>query len=179
MILQAAWTHLKDADTPAARWQVLRAAAADLGFCRVRMELDEFEFQESLDDCASEPLWTVNIPLNGRGRVELAHRFQHDAAALSVAPLTDLLYRSLGLESGQRAADLGPQRASRWALVTGVDAEDPPFATTAKDGAPAKAAPDSGPQLGSREAKGPPMPVGVPIRSAPNFSLGPIRKESL
>jgi hypothetical protein len=104
MILHTTSAHLKHADTPADCWRVLKTVASELGFCRVRMKLDEVEFQESFDDLHSEPLWTIHIPLNGRGRVELAHRFQQDAAALSVAPLTDLLHRSLGLAgSGQRA----------------------------------------------------------------------------
>jgi UDP-GlcNAc:undecaprenyl-phosphate GlcNAc-1-phosphate transferase len=101
MILQTTWAHLHAANTPVASWQVLRTTASELGFCRVGMTLDDLQFFESFDDSDSTPLWTITIPLTGRGRVELSHRFEQDATA-SVVPLTDLLHRCLSLSIGQQ-----------------------------------------------------------------------------
>jgi hypothetical protein len=102
MILQTTGTELKAANTPAASWQVLKTTAAELGFCSVGMKLDDLEFFESFDVADSAPLWTITIPLKGRGRVELAHRFEQDVTASSVVPLTDLLHRCLSPGVGQR-----------------------------------------------------------------------------
>lgn len=99
MVLQTTWTQLRDAHTPMACWQVLRTTAAELGFCSVRMELDDYEFYESFDKGEPAPAWTIHIPLEGRGSVELAHRFGQDVTALTVVPLTDLLRRCLVLVS--------------------------------------------------------------------------------
>ena len=93
MILQATWVRLKTANTPAALWQILKATASELGFCRVGMKLDDMEFSESFDVSDSAPLWTITIPLEGRGRIELAHRFEQDVTVLSVVPLTELLHK--------------------------------------------------------------------------------------
>jgi UDP-GlcNAc:undecaprenyl-phosphate/decaprenyl-phosphate GlcNAc-1-phosphate transferase len=101
MILQTTWAHLHAANTPAASWQVLKTTASELGFCRVGMTLDDLQFFESFDEADSAPLWTITIPLTGRGRVELSHRFEQDITASSVVPLTDLLHRCLSLGIGQ------------------------------------------------------------------------------
>lgn len=66
MILQTTWRHLKDASTPSACWNVLRTTASELGFCRVRLKLDGFEFHESLDTSEAAS-WTINVPLGSRG----------------------------------------------------------------------------------------------------------------
>jgi UDP-GlcNAc:undecaprenyl-phosphate GlcNAc-1-phosphate transferase len=102
MILQTTWAHLHAANTPAASWQVLKTTAAELGFCSVGMKLGDLEFFESFDVADSAPLWTITIPLKGRGRIELAHRFENDVTVPSVVPLTDLLNRCLSLGIGQR-----------------------------------------------------------------------------
>ena len=102
MILQTAWAHLNTAHTAAASWEVLKTTASELGFCRVGMKLDDLEFSQSFDAADAAPLWTISIPLKGRGRVELAHRFEQDVTASSVVPLTDLLHRCLGHGTGQR-----------------------------------------------------------------------------
>jgi len=95
MILHTTWTHLSRASTPAACWQVVRATASELGFCRAGMKLDDVEFLESFDTADAAPLWTITIPLDGRGQIELAHRFEQPATAVTLAPLTDVLHRCL------------------------------------------------------------------------------------
>ena len=91
MILQTTQEHLNAAETPEAYWKVIRTAASELGFCQIWMTLDNMNFFESLDKDDSMPSWTITIPLQGGGQIELAHRFEKPVDAMLLAPLTDLM----------------------------------------------------------------------------------------
>jgi UDP-GlcNAc:undecaprenyl-phosphate/decaprenyl-phosphate GlcNAc-1-phosphate transferase len=109
MILQTTRTRLQSAETPAACWQAVKTAAGELGFCRARMELDDFEFSETFDDSDSANAWTIRIPIEGRGCVELAHRFEQDVVALTVVPMTNLLHGCLRTESRHRSESVAEE----------------------------------------------------------------------
>ena len=122
MILQAAREHLNAADTPTAYWEVVRTMTSELGFCHVWMTLDSVNFFESFDKCDSIPSWTITIPLEGGGHIELAHRFEKPVSTMNLAPLTDLFRSCLRRRTKQnpetqttQAAEMSPplQRAAR------------------------------------------------------------------
>jgi len=83
LILRAARHSLSTAETPALCWEVLRATARDLGFCSAMLTLNGVVFFESFQEGEPHSVWTMNIPLEGAGRMQLAIRLDqkmpHDA----------------------------------------------------------------------------------------------------
>ena len=122
MILPTAREHLNAADTPTAYWEVVRTMTSELGFCHVWMTLDSVNFFESFDKCDSIPPWTITIPLEGGGHIELAHQFEKPVSTMNLAPLTDLFRSCLRRRTKQnpetqttQTAEMSPplQRAAR------------------------------------------------------------------
>lgn len=100
MILDAAGPRLMAAETPAALWSVVRAAASELGFCHVRMTLDGVQFFDSFSGASGLPSWTITVPLQNRGYIEFAHVFEQQVAALAAVPFAAMLGHCLGPRCG-------------------------------------------------------------------------------
>lgn len=91
-IVQTARKKLRTAQNLHTRWDVLRSTAGQLGFCYVATTLEGVNFFESFDAVDESPAWIVTIPLEGGGKVQLAHRQEkHELATTSLGALTELL----------------------------------------------------------------------------------------
>jgi len=87
-------------------WRVICDASRDFGFNRVVLRLGEAFYEERWDGAKLGTDWTVRIPLSESEYLNLSRKFNGSAEPLVVAPLVEVLQRSL--------------RTARVRLVAGV-----------------------------------------------------------
>ncbi|MGD0199883.1 MAG: MraY family glycosyltransferase [Bryobacteraceae bacterium] len=85
---------LTDANSVEACWEALRDACRDFGFVHVAMRVDSGGFEQLLRE-TDGAYWTVHVPLSESEYVTIGQEFRSGAQPLVVAPLADVLRRSL------------------------------------------------------------------------------------
>jgi hypothetical protein len=92
--LQSAESTLQTAATPEDCWISLQRASREFGFHSVHLQIDSARFEHRDQP---EPLesWTIRIPLNGHGFIDLARPFNVAENSTAIAPFADMLQRTL------------------------------------------------------------------------------------
>lgn len=92
--LRYAERDLAAATTPAEYFEVLKGAARKFGFYQVSLRVGPYSY-EFRDD--REPLrtWSLRVPLDGRGYVDLSREFNLRGHATAVALFVDVVHRTL------------------------------------------------------------------------------------
>jgi UDP-GlcNAc:undecaprenyl-phosphate/decaprenyl-phosphate GlcNAc-1-phosphate transferase len=81
------------ARTAEEKWEVIRDAAVRFGFKAVRMGLDGRVFGHQ-QDSRERNHWTIFIPLERDGFVELERTFNQDSEATAIAPFADIVMKA-------------------------------------------------------------------------------------
>jgi len=117
MTLRGIADRLAKARSPEESWTAIRDTGRAMGFCHVRLSMDGQKFEDHLPDngcngCGEGPCskaWSVVVPLEETGQVELRHVFPTNGTTSMVAPLANLLRQELskapwrGVKSGSAA----------------------------------------------------------------------------
>jgi UDP-GlcNAc:undecaprenyl-phosphate GlcNAc-1-phosphate transferase len=90
---------LEDSLTAAASvkgcWRAIRDVSREFGFNHVRLRFGQAAYEERFNGAAPGTTWTVRIPLSGSEYLNLSRSFDGAAEPMIVAPLVDVLQRSL------------------------------------------------------------------------------------
>jgi len=107
---------LAAAESAEQKWEVIREGATRFGFKAVRMGLDGKTYEHQ-HDLGSEKHWTIFIPLEGDGFVELERLFNQGPDSSVVAPFADIVWkatspkwRAVGSKAEVLDAMMGGQR---------------------------------------------------------------------
>ncbi len=127
LALLGARARLAQARSLQEHWEALCVLCGELGFCRIRMEIRGMSMEACVAaECTRETggegtctacrkAWTVAVPLDGVGRVELSRAFGADRGQLTfMAPLAELLREALAdvpAARGPAAEETGVQTA--------------------------------------------------------------------
>ena len=100
---------LSAAESPEARFQVVRKHCLALGFKATRLQLNGVVYSDATPETADSECWTIRIPIPDNGFLELARDFHAGDARVAVAQLADLLHATLGPQAagGGSASPLG------------------------------------------------------------------------
>jgi UDP-GlcNAc:undecaprenyl-phosphate GlcNAc-1-phosphate transferase len=108
LALRGARARLAETRDPQERWELLQAICEELGFCRIRIETHGICLERCVTaECARKTAgespcaacrnaWTISVPMDEVGRVELSHQFEEGNGHMAfVAPLAELLRETL------------------------------------------------------------------------------------
>jgi hypothetical protein len=87
--------ELLTADSPTACWSAIQGHYAKLGFRAAHLQMNGVSYRDWKPDAAASEYWTIRIPFSANGFIELARDFRAADAQSCIAPLADLLHRTL------------------------------------------------------------------------------------
>jgi UDP-GlcNAc:undecaprenyl-phosphate GlcNAc-1-phosphate transferase len=95
---------LAAAGTLQARWSVVCQACREFGFTRVELRLNGHRFEEMLVKTNGNPVWNLEIPLAGEGRLELTRCFGEAQVPTVVVQFAESLHKNLRANAAADAA---------------------------------------------------------------------------
>jgi UDP-GlcNAc:undecaprenyl-phosphate/decaprenyl-phosphate GlcNAc-1-phosphate transferase len=98
---------LRAAETIEECWCTVRAIAHEFRFSHVQLKLGGCGYEEQLDT-SSNAHWVLHIPVSNSEYVLLRYRFEASSAGLAIAPLADLLHRSLSAKTAHFGPSVAP-----------------------------------------------------------------------
>jgi UDP-GlcNAc:undecaprenyl-phosphate/decaprenyl-phosphate GlcNAc-1-phosphate transferase len=99
-------------------WDAIRTLGAEFGFSHVALRLGGVTYQEDFGEI-TQRYWILQVPLSDSEYVRFISASELSKAPLAIAPLADLLIKSLASKSSQHAERLrvGPNKAMTAASV--------------------------------------------------------------
>jgi UDP-GlcNAc:undecaprenyl-phosphate GlcNAc-1-phosphate transferase len=85
-------------------WQVLRKFYGRLGFSGAQLAAGGFRYSEGMEEMPATSYWTVRLPLENGGSIELAHEFEQAALPVTVTAIADVLRKRFDALPAERAA---------------------------------------------------------------------------
>jgi UDP-GlcNAc:undecaprenyl-phosphate GlcNAc-1-phosphate transferase len=95
---------LAAAATVEERWTAICLACREFGFTRAELWLNGDRFEETLVETNGNPVWNIDIPLAGEGRLQLTRCFGESQVPTVLVPFAEALHKHLCGEGGGRAA---------------------------------------------------------------------------
>lgn len=77
------------------RWTVICEACRQFGFTQAELQFNGQRFEETLADTNGDPVWNLDIPLAGSGRLRLTRRFGESHVPTVLAPIAEALHKHL------------------------------------------------------------------------------------
>jgi UDP-GlcNAc:undecaprenyl-phosphate GlcNAc-1-phosphate transferase len=114
--LQGFEESLKAAQNVEDCWRTIRAIAREFRFSYVQLRLAGLVYEEQVD-MSADAHWVLNIPICDSDYVLFKYHFETSSAAVAVAPLANLIHRSLLA----KATDLQSQAISIDEAIQNVD----------------------------------------------------------
>lgn len=114
LALRSVEQSLAAAETASHCFEVLKTAAQEFGFYRLKFEIDDWRF-EYASDIRPVRTWNIRVPLEGGGFLDLTREFNALGHATAVAPFVDMLQRTLApkvalFESPRQFTSIGSGR---------------------------------------------------------------------